>query len=138
MPDDNQTAAAGLMANQTVTEPRSAVEAASDPSHGGSIQHMGQLVDGLLGKPITDSVAPRTIVSGVERLKTVASGSRMIVNEFGGVVRAMTGRAEGAVEREVDEAAVGTADAIHSALDVIEEAFGRLLAMVQRAKAAHG
>lgn len=117
-------------------EPRSPVEAAADPAHGGGMP--GAFGDFRADDHPKADASPRTIVSGVERLMQIAKGSRFLVNDLDRVVGALTGRTEGEVVNKWDGGVMGTADSMHGALDVIEEAMGRLVAMTMRAKAAHG
>ena len=110
MPDDNQT----------VTEPRSAVEAASDPSHGGS-------------------VAQRTIKAGVERLKGLAEEGRTLVDDMMEHVLSMAGSAQGMPQK--DDGNPGpdvSTNNMHRAIAEIETAFGVLGKLIASAKAAHG
>lgn len=104
--------------NQTVTEPRSAVEAASDPSHGGSV---GQ----------------RTIMSGVERIKGAVQQGENAVDELEAFVASLVGDVENAGDVSVTDAK-GTVSAVHGAANAVEGIFARLAGLVKRAKAAHG
>jgi hypothetical protein len=137
MPDDNQTAAAGLMANQTVTEPRSAVEAASDPSHGGAPIEVFSLAEAQ--KKISEVVGASspTIMSGVERIKRAVKGAESLVGEFEGFVVNMVGEVDGAAT-DVGEFAGSSITQLHRSADAVEEIFARLADLVKRAKAAHG
>jgi hypothetical protein len=123
MPDDNQTAAAGLIANQTVTEPRSAVEAASDPSHGGSAP-----------------TSQFTVKSAANRLHAVVGEAEGALAEFEDMVCEMIGGDRAKQQNPSDKLPPvgGVVGDLHVAAAGIEGLFARMSALVKRAKAAHG
>ena len=110
MPDDNQT----------VTEPRSAVEAASDPSHGGSVAE------------------PKTILSACDRFSALVGTLQDVAIHAGELLDSIEGKTEAFLIEEFDPDAESTPGMLHAAADESERLVARLADFVKRAKAAHG
>ena len=142
MPDDNQT----------VTEPRSAVEAASDPSHGGSfnavqsvdvytayLQAQAQAAQQAVGTMNAPPPAAPTVKSGIGRLRGIRDEAEKLIGEFEGFVGEMEGNPPmNSSGSKLNPAQAGTAGAIHDAANDLRSVFSRLADLVKRAKAAHG
>ena len=112
MPDDNQA----------VTEPRNAVEAASDPSHGGA-------------------VAEGTIKAAMVRFQKAACKAADFTSDFASLMSDIDGGEDPPatfVDDMIDGIEGPTAKGLHSAADAVEALFDRLSSLVTRAMAAHG
>ena len=138
MPDDNQT----------VTEPRSAVEAASDPSHGGSVAmsnedyravSQAQIAYPKYADDAANAAAPRTIVSGVERLEHLVDVASKALAGAMGFAEPLIGSFEASIMPDGPPGDKSlTQDRIHTAVSRVEAVFADLSSLISRAKAAHG
>jgi hypothetical protein len=131
-------------------EPRSAVEAAADPAHGGGVVADAFASAKAQGWDVNDFQpsaalsaaraqvsAPRTIVSGVERVKAAVADAEATLGEFEDFVSRIGGDVW---QIEASEAAQGTTtvEMVHFAASLVEGVGSHVADLLKRAKAAHG
>ena len=139
-------------------EPRSAVEAAADPAHGGgeapsvfdehnesvwpaekvaqSTAEYGR--PGFVTPPLSaPNTSHRTIVSGVERVKAAVADAEATLGEFEDFVSRIGGDVR---QLETSEAVQGTTtvEMVHFAASLVEGVGSHVADLLKRAKAAHG
>ena len=93
--------------------------------------------DGYVTPPVSAPPAPRTIVSGVDRIFGAMDSFSPLADDFAEFVATLSG-GEKSVADEVQKVTDSTVAHVHSAADAVEGMFARMAELVKRAKAAHG